>query len=183
MNRLHEQVGTQLRTFGRCAMMGALIGLMTTQAFAASAPAVTPQPATLPETSSVTSNVSAQSIDTTPTANLPLVATESSMTDATALPEAPNAPQEQASVTKPLDIKAIMADAGQSTQNLQSATTTQQRHQAQPAWLVLTAIGALGMTFGGFGLAKADTRGKPIAGAFLGVGAGLAGLGLYLTFK
>ena len=49
MNRLHEHVGTQLRTFGRCAMMGTLIGLMTTQAFAASAPVVTSQPAPAPE--------------------------------------------------------------------------------------------------------------------------------------
>jgi hypothetical protein len=183
MIRLHEQVGTQLRTFGRCAMIGTLIGLMTTQAFAASAPAVTPQPATLPETSSATSNFSTQAIDKTPTANLPLVAVEYSMTDANALPDAPNAPEEQASITKPLDIKGIMDDAAQNTQNLQPTTTTQQKHQVQPAWLVLTAIGGLGVAIGAMGLAKGSRKAAPLAGSFVGVGAGLAGLGLYLTFK
>ena len=184
MIRLHEQVGTQLRTFGRCAMMGTLIGLMTTQAFAASAPALTPQPAASPETSSLTSNVSTQAIDTTPAANLPLAATDYSTVDANALPDAPNAPREQASVTKPLDIKAMMGDAAQNTQNLQPATTTQQKHQVQPAWLVLTAIGGLGVGFGALVLAKGHGSAVgPVGGGFLAAGAGLAGLGLYLTFK
>ena len=55
------------------------------------------------------------------------VADEAKTAD-TALPEAPNAPEEQASVVKPLDIKAIMDDAAQNTQNLQP-TTTEKKHQ------------------------------------------------------
>jgi hypothetical protein len=105
---------------------------MTTQAFAASAPAVPSQPAAAPETTTVSSNISTQEIAMAPTANLQLTVDNATIADA-ALPGAPNAPEEQASVTKPLDIKAIMGDAGQSAQNLQSTTTTQQKHQAQPA--------------------------------------------------
>ncbi len=182
MNRLHEQVGTQLRTFGRCAMMGSLIGLMTTQAFAASAPAVTSQPAVAPETTTVASNTSEQVIATSPTEIMQLTAADNATTADAALPDAPGAPEELASVTKPLDIKAIMGDAAQSAQNLQS-TTTQQKHQAHPGWLALTAVGALVFAIGIVPLTDSTTRGKPIAGAFVGVGAGLAGLGLYLTFK
>ena len=182
MNRLHEHVGTQLRTLGRCAMMGTLIGLMTTQAFAASAPAVASEPAAAPETTAVANNNSTPAIATTPIENLQLTVEEPSTTSDAAVPDAPNTPQEQASVSKPIDIKAIMGDAAQSAQNLQPTTTTQQKHQVHPAWLVLTAVGALGAVIGGEGLA-AGSRGKGIAGAFLGVGAGLAGLGIYLTFK
>ena len=183
MNRLHEQVGTQLRKFGRCAMMGTLIGLMTTQAFAASAPAVTSQPAAAPETTSTASDVSTQAIATAPTVNLQLTAADNATTADTALPDAPNAPEERASLTKPLDIKAIMGDAGQNTQNLQSTTTQQKQHQAHPAWLVLSAIGAIGVWMGAEGLANGNKKSGPVAGAFLDVGAGLTGLGLYLTFK
>jgi hypothetical protein len=181
MNRQHEHVGTQLRTFGRCAMMGTLIGLMTTQAFAASAPAVTSEPTAAPETTSVANNLSTQLIATSPTANLQMTVADDARPADIALPEAPSAPEEQASVTKPLNIKAIMDDAAPVPQNLQS-TTTQQKHQVHPGWLVLTAVGALGVIIGAQGFA-AGSRGKPIAGAFVGVGAGLAGLGLYLTFK
>jgi hypothetical protein len=170
-----ETVGLKLRAIGRCAMVGSLIGLTTVQAFAASAPAI-PQPATQPETTAVTGNIAMQAIATAPTANLPLVA------DAGALPEAPGTTEEQASVAKPLDIRAVMDDSAQNTQNLQPATTQQKPHQVHPAWLVLSAIGGLGMWMGAEGLTH-GTRGKPLAGAFLGVGAGLTGLGLYLTFK
>ncbi len=182
MNRLHEHVGTQLRTFGRCAMMGALIGLMTTQAFAASAPVVTSEPASAPETATPASNDSTQTIAAEPTANLQVTVADEAKTADTALPEAPNAPEEQASVVKPLDIKAIMDDAAQNTQNLQP-TTTEKKHQAHPAWLVLTAVGVLAFAIGIVPLTDSTTRGKPIAGAFVGIGAGLSGLGLYLTFK
>jgi hypothetical protein len=179
MNRLQKQIGTQLRTVGRCAMMGTLIGLMTTQAFAAGAPAVTSDPAAAPETVPVANNASMQAIDTTPTANLPLVVTDNS-TDATALPQAPNAPEEEASVTKPLDLRAMMDDAAQNTQNLQPAAV-QQKHQVHPGWLALTVVGAFGMFIGAKGLT--GTKDKGLAAGFLGGGAGLAGLGLYLTFK
>jgi hypothetical protein len=183
MNRLYEQVGTQLRTFGRCAMMGTLIGLMTTQAFAASAPTMTSEQAAAPETTSVTNNASTQAIATTPTANLQITVADDAKPADIALPEAPNAPEEQASVTKPIDIKAIMGDAAQNTQNLQPTTTTEKKHQAHPAWLVLTAVGVLAFAIGIVPLTDSTTRGKPIAGAFVGIGAGLSGLGLYLTFK
>jgi hypothetical protein len=176
MNRLHEQVGTQLRTFGRCAMMGTLIGLMTTQAFAASAPAVPSEPAAAPETTSMTTSDSTQAIAAMPVANLQVTADS-------VVPEAPAAPEEQASVTKPIDIRAIMDDAAQSTQNLQSTTTQQKPHQIHPGWLALTGVGALLFAIGIVPLASSTTRGKPIAAGFVGVGAGLAGLGLYLTFK
>jgi hypothetical protein len=117
-----------------------------------------------------------------PASNSPAAAAETANLDATVLPEAPNAPQEQASINKPIDFKAMLDDAGQNTQNLQS-TPVQQKRQIHPGWLALSAIGALGAVIGADGLASKGTRGRPIAGAFLGVGAGLAGLGIYLTFK
>ena len=165
-----ETVVTQLGAMGRCAMVGTLIGLMATQAFAAGVPVAAP------ETTSITNNESAIAANTT--ANLPLAAA-----DATALPDAPSAPEEQASVTKPLDVRAVMDDAAQNTQNLQPAATQQKPHQAHPGWLVVSAIGALGVWMGAEGLANGNKRSGTVAGAFLGVGAGLTGLGLYLTFK
>jgi hypothetical protein len=170
-----ETVGVQLRAIGRCAMVGTLIGLTTVQAFAAGAPAPMQ-----PETTSTANN--SQEIAVNATANMPLAATETTTPDAVALPEAPSAPQETASVAKPIDIKAMMDDAPQNTQNVQPAATQQKPHQVHPAWLVLSAIGGLGLWMGAEGLAH-GTRGKPLAAAFVGGGAGLTGLGLYLTFK
>jgi hypothetical protein len=173
-----EHVRMQLRAIGRCAMVGTLIGLTTAQSFAAGATASS-QPATQPETNAVSAT---QTIAAAPTANLPLVASDNTSSDASALPEAPAATEETASVTKPIDIRAVMDDTAQNTQNLQPATTQPKPHQVHPAWLVLSAIGGLGMWIGAEGLTR-GTRGKPLAGAFLGAGAGLTGLGLYLTFK
>lgn len=116
---------------------------------------------------------------------VPATAVQAShITETSALPEAPNTPEEQASVVRPLDIKAIMDDAAQNTQNLQpTASTTASKHQIHPGWLALSAVGALGATIGAMGLSKGSTKGKPVAAGFIGVGAGLTGLGLYLTFK
>lgn len=182
MIQLHEHVGARLRTFGRCAMMGSLIGLMTTQAFAASAPMVTSQPTATPETTTASTDAT-QAIATAPTTNLQLTTADNSQTVDAAVPEAPIAPEEQASVTKPIDIRAVMDDAAQNTQNLQSTTTQQKQHHIHPGWLAVTAIGVGMFAFGIIPLTASSTRGKPIAGAFVGVGAGLSGLGLYLTFK
>jgi hypothetical protein len=183
MNRLHEQVGTQLRTFGRCAMMGTLIGLMTTQAFAASAPVVTSQPAG-PETTATSNNDAPQAIAMEPTANLQVTATDNAKIEDGAVPETPSAPEEQASVTKPLNIRAIMDDAAQNTQNLQPTTATQKQHQIHPGWLALTAVGGASIAFATLIFAKGHgSNVGPVGGTFMGVGAGLAGLGLYLTFK
>jgi len=182
MIQLHEQVGAQLRAMGRCAMVGTLIGLMTAQAFAAGAPVIKTQPAAAPETTSIANNDSTQAIATAPTANLQLAVAESATSGSSALPEAPNAPEEQASVTKPIDIKAVMDDAAQNTQNLQS-TTTAQKHQIHPGWLALTVVGALGFAIGIVPLVRGAGKNEGLAAGFVGVGGGLAGLGLYLTFK
>ena len=107
----------------------------------------------------------------------------SNAAESSSWPEAPQMTQEQASVTKPIDIKAIMDDAAPSAQNLQPTTTQVKQHQTHPGWLVLSAVGALGATIGAIGLSKASTRGRGVAAGFVGVGAGLTGLGLYLTFK
>ena len=117
-----------------------------------------------------------------PAANPASAVSDNLKMDGSALPEAPSAPAETASVAKPLDIKAMMDDAAQATQNLQP-TATEKKHQTHPGWLALTVVGALGATIGAMGLSKASTQGKPVAAGFVGVGAGLAGLGLYLTFK
>jgi hypothetical protein len=181
MIQLHEKVGAQLRTVGRCAMVGTLIGMMTSmQAFAASAPAMTSQPAAAPETTSVTDNVSTQAIAIAPTANLPLAATND-MTYANALPEAPSVAEESASVKMPANMKAMMDDAAQQSQALTPKTT--QKHTVNGGWLTLGIVGSAVMAFGIMGYAiSTKTKGDIAATCFFVPGAAGAGFGFYNAF-
>ncbi len=114
----------------------------------------------------------------------PQAGTESSApVQASGLPEAPNASSESASVAAPLDLRAIMDDQAQTaeaSQNVQPATQKKEHH-AHPGLIV---GGAVCLAFGSFVFAKGHGRlVPPVGGTFVAAGAGLAGLGLYLTFK
>jgi hypothetical protein len=187
MIQLHKQVGAQLRAMGRCAMVGTLIGLMTTQAFAAGAPAVAPQPAAMPETTSVTSNVSTQAIDTTPTANLSLVAEDNAAAEPNALPEAPNVQGESASLKMPPDLRAMMDDAAQQSQSLQPASSTNNKKIQRPGMLVLGIAGVplaiLGVMILSLKVGPKEAGARDgLGAAFLAPGAAMAGFGFYFAF-
>jgi len=197
MGKLHT-VGAQVCGIGRCAMVGILVGMLAGQAVAQGAPAETAQPSSqqnagdraatvqTPAASdpapAQAANSNTQMIKAEPMADWQSATPQNAKTPGNALPEAPGATEEQASVVKPIDVKAIMDDAAQNTQSLQP-TATKQKHQIHPGWLTLTAIGALAFTIGIVPLTRSTTKGKGVAAGYVGVGAGLAGLGLYLTFK
>jgi len=187
MTELHRQVSAQLRAIGRCAMVGTLIGMMTTQAFAAGAPSVAQQAAGLPETTSTTDSLLAPTIDTAAMTNLPLTATESRATDGAALPEAPNAAGESASIARPLDLRAMMDDAGQASQNLQPAPATNHKMIQRPGMLVMGIAGVplviLGVMIMSLKVGpKATGERDGLGAAFLAPGAAMSGLGFYFAF-
>jgi hypothetical protein len=191
-----ETVVAQLGAMGRCAMVGTLIGLMTTQAFAASVPASAPQPATLPGTASVPSNVSTQaidtraidtlSIDTTATANVPLAATDNATSDASALPDAPALQGESASLKMPTEMKAMMDDAAQQSQALTAPATKSKGGIQRPGMLVMGIAGIPLAAFGTWVLtrnvSKDATLKNEFGAAFLVPGAAMMGLGFYFAF-
>jgi hypothetical protein len=187
MSQLHEQVGAQLRAMGRCAMVGTLIGLMTTQAFAAGAPISAAQPAALPETASVTSNVPAPAIDAMPTTNLPMVATNDAASESNALPEAPSVQGESASLRMPADLKAMMDDAAQANQNVQPAPSSNNKALQRPGMLVMGIAGVPLAVLGIMILSlkvgpKATGERDGLGAAFLAPGAAMAGFGFYFAF-
>ena len=123
MTQLHK-VGAQLSAIGRCAFVGMLVGMLATQAVAEGAATVSQQSPAKPETSSVPSGSQTEQINLAATVNLPLAAQDSVAVDVNALPDAPmesTGTSDSASLAMPPDLKAMMDDAKQNSQNLQSA--------------------------------------------------------------
>jgi len=178
MFQLHI-TGAQLRAIVRCAMVGTLAGLLTTQSVAQGAPSAAQQPQNRPQTVAVPDSPQTTEIEVVPTANISLHVADSAQQDTGALPEAPTAQRETAAVLMPPDLKEMMDDA-QNAQNAQP-TTPQQKRKIHPGWFALSAVGSLAMAMGAYGLT--GTKGKALAASFLGVGGGLTGLSLYFAFK
>jgi hypothetical protein len=179
MKALHA-MEAQLRTMGRCALVGALAGLLATQAVAATAPTATPQSSAKPETTSVPG----AALTNTTTTNLPLTSYDSAQADSSGLPEAPNAATESASVTMPASLKAMMDDPAQSSQALTSTPSTQQ-NKVKPGWLALGIVGAGAMAMGAYIYSiKTNATGEKMAlgTIFMAPGAAAAGLGFYFAF-
>jgi hypothetical protein len=172
-----ERVVAQLGAMGRCAMAGTLIGLMTTQAFA------TGVPVAAPETTSITNNDSA--IAANATVNLPLIATETTTTDASVLPDAPTVPVDAASVKMPAEMKAMMDDAAQQSQAMTAPATTQ-KHYFNAGWFALgiVGVGAAAIGAGIYGVAGTKDQGLKIGvgTAFFAPGVLAAGFGFYNAF-
>jgi len=184
MTQLHT-VGAQLRAIGRCAVVGMLVGMLATQAVAEGAAAASPQTPAKPETTSAPSNSLTQTINPVPTANLPLVSQDSASADLNALPEAPTAPPattDSASLTMPPELKAMMDDASQSSQNLQPAATTKPHGVQRPGMLTMGIIGIPLAALGAYAYARAP-RNKPYATILFAPGAAMMGFGFYYAFK
>ena len=116
----------------------------------------------------------AQSTAALPPANVQIVQADAPQ------PSAPTSQTESASLNTPINLKALMDQAAQPSQNVQS-TAAEQKRQIHPGWLALAAVGLLGAAIGAGGLRGTTDRG--LAAGFLVGGLGVAGLSFYLTFK
>ena len=191
MTQLHR-LRAQLHAIGRCAFVGALAGMLATQAVAASPAAARPQASPMPETSTIPSDSLTLAVNPVTTANLPLsaqyaVLQDNAIANPNALPDAPAvapapATSESASLNMPAGIKAMMADASQAANNVQPAST-EPKHQIHPGWLALAAVGALGTALGARGLTKNNVAVGHDIGILLVPGIAMLGGGLYLTFR
>ncbi|HVN93017.1 MAG TPA: hypothetical protein VMT38_04950 [Terracidiphilus sp.] len=178
-------VGVRLGVIGRGALVGVLVGMLASQAIAEGA-VTTQQAPAKPETASVPSGPQTEQTRLATTANLPLASQDSTNGDSAALPDAPGAPPtattESSSLNMPVDLKAMLDDAKQNAQNVQSAPA-QTKHPIHGGWLVLAGVGGLWMGIGLWGLSVSDSKKGPIAGVFVVPGAAMLGGGLYLTFR
>lgn len=177
-------VGAQLGVIGRCALIGVLAGTLVGQAVAQGAPAAASE-ATQPQGTSATVNPVQ-----TPAANaaIPTASAPDVTSQAVALPEAPLAANESASTSMPADLKAMMKDAGQEAQNLQSTqSTTSKKGVQRPGMLVMGIAGVPLIILGAMilslnvGPKEAGAR-DGLGAAFLAPGAAMSGLGFYFAF-
>jgi hypothetical protein len=184
-------VGARLGAVGRGALVGMLVGMLATQGVAEGATVMSPQSPAKPETASVPNGSQTEQINLEATANFPLAAQDSAAADVNALPNAPTAPagtSESSSVTMPPELKAMMDDAKQNSQNLQSAPAAKPHGVQQPGMLVL---GIAGLPLLGLGsLFYVAAAGKKNAGPAVAVGsvffvpgALMSGFGFYFAFK
>ena len=143
MTRLHK-VGARLGAIGRCAFVGMLVGMLATQAVAEGAPIASSQSPAKPETTSVPNGPQTEQINLATTVNLPLAAQDSATADVNALPDAPmesTGTSESSSLTMPPELKAMMDDAKQNSQNLQSAPATKPHGLQRPGMLIMGIAG------------------------------------------
>jgi hypothetical protein len=163
--------------------------MLATQAVAEGATAVTPKTTVKPETISVPSGSQTEQINLAATTNLPLAAQDGATADVNALPDAPAAPAEtsdSASLSMPPELKAMMDDAAQNSQNLQSAPATKPHGIQRPGMLVMGIVGAMGMGLGALLYAsdKGTLEARAAGGSILfAPGAVMAGFGFYYAFK
>jgi|HubBroStandDraft_1064217.scaffolds.fasta_scaffold288351_2 hypothetical protein len=194
MTQLHK-VGARITEIGRCAFVGILVGMLATQALAEGAPITSPRSLAKPETKSVPNESQMEQINLATTENFPLVSRERVTADVNALPDAPmestgtSESSSLSSLTMPPDLKAMMDDAKQNSQSLQSAPATKPHGVQRPGMLVLGIAGiplmGLGALFYSAAAGGNKNGGKAIvAGSIFFVpGALMSGFGFYLAFK
>ena len=191
MTQLHK-VGARLSAIGRCAFVGMLVGMLATQAVAEGAPITSPQSPVKPDTASVPSDSQMEQLSLARTVNLPLATQDNAAAEVNALPDAPmesTGTSESSSLTMPPELKAIMDDAKQNSQNLQSAPAAKPHGVQRPGMLVLGIAGiplmGLGALF--YSAAAGDNKngGKAVAvgSIFFVPGAAMSGFGFYFAFK
>jgi hypothetical protein len=171
-------------------MVGILAGMLAGQAVAQGAPAATPHSSTQQNASPV----AVQTLVANATIAIDPVAktSRSTETEMNALPDAPAAAQletsESASLTMTPEMKAMMDDASQVGQNLQSTPKAANHKVVQrPGMLVLGIAGVPLIVFGALVLGlkvgpKATGLRDGIGTAFLAPGAAMSGLGFYFAF-
>jgi hypothetical protein len=191
MTQLHK-VGARLGAVGRCALVGMLVGMLATQGVAEGAATASQQAPAKPETTSVPNGSQTEQINLARTANLPLASQDSVTADVNALPDAPMesaGTSESSSLTMPPELKAMMDDAKQNSQNLQSAPASKQHGVQRPGML---ALGIVGLPFLGLGslfyVAAAGDHKNAAAGFAVGSiffvpGALMCGFGFHYAFK
>jgi hypothetical protein len=189
MNQL-QTVVARLGAVGRCALVGTLVGMLATQAVAENAAAVNPKTPAKPETTTVPSGPQTEQINLAATTNLPLTSQDSATADANALPDAPAPPagtSESASLTMPPELKAMMDDAQQNSQNLQSAPATKRHGLQRPGMLVMGIVGIPLVGFGTYVMTRSVSKDSGLknafGAAFLVPGAAMVGLGFTFAFK
>jgi hypothetical protein len=191
MTQLHK-VGARLGAISRCAFVGMLVGMLATQAVAEGAPITNSQSPAKPETSSVPNGSQMEQINLATTVNFPLAAQDNAAADVNALPDAPMEPagtSESSSLNMPPELKAMMDDAKQNSQNLESAPAAKPHGVQRPGMLVMGIAGipllGLGALFYSAAAGGNKTSGKAVvAGSIFFVpGALMSGFGFYLAFK
>ncbi len=189
MNQLHT-VGAQLGAIGRCALVGVLVGMLATQAVAEGAATVSQQSPAKPETTSVPSGSQTEQLSLATTTNLPLAAQDGTTADVNALPDAPTVPagtSDSASLNMPPELKAMMDDAQQNAQNLQSAPATKPHGIQRPGMLVMGIIGIPLLGFGTYVMTRSVSKDAGLKNAFGAIflvpGAAMSGFGFYFAFK
>jgi hypothetical protein len=191
MTQLHK-VGARISAIGRGALVGMLVGMLATQAVAEGAPISNSQSQVKPETTSGPSGSQTEQINLATTVNLPLATQDNAATDVNALPDAPMEPAgagESSSLTMPPELKAMMDDAKQNSQNLQSAPAAKPHGVQRPGMLVIGIAGIPLMGLGALFYAAAAGGNKnggkaaAVGSIFFVPGALMSGFGFYLAFK
>jgi hypothetical protein len=185
-----RKVGAWLGAVGRCALVGMLVGMLATQAVAEGATPVSSQSPAKPETTSVPNNSQIDQINLTTTANLPLVTQNNAAADVNALPDAPMESAgtgESSSLTMPPELKAMMDDAKQNSQNLEPAAANKPHGLKRPGMLILGIVGIPIAVMGGGILAIKGTEREglriTLGTSFLVGGAAMTGFGFYFAYK
>jgi hypothetical protein len=189
MTQLHK-VGVRLSAIGRSAFVGILVGMLATQAVAEGAPITSSQSPAKPETTSVPSGLETEQINLAATVNLPLASRDNAAADLNTLPDAPMEPagtSESSSLAMPPELKAMMDDAKQNSQSLQSAPAAKPHGVQRPGMLIMGIVGIPIAFIGGSLLAA---QGKKQVGLRVGIGLGflvpgaaMTGFGFYFAFK
>jgi len=100
---------------------------------------------------------------------------------------APAATSDSASLTMPTELKAMMDDASQSAQNLQSTPATKSHGLQRPGMLVMGIIGIPLVGFGTYVMTRSVSKNSGLknafGAAFLVPGAAMVGLGFTFAFK
>ena len=183
-----RKVGARISAISRCAFVGMLVGMLATQAVAEGAATASQQSPAKPETTSVPSGPQTEQINLATTVNLPLTAQDSATADVNALPDAPmesTETSESSSLTMPPEMKAMMDDAKQNSQNLQSAPAT--KHGLQRPGMLIMGIVGIPIAFIGVGIYSINTKETAkkigLGTAFFAPGAAMSGFGFYFAFK
>jgi hypothetical protein len=153
------------------------------------APAATPQALTLQVADTSAGTPSATAPSRAAENAVPSGPSDAATVESSALPEAPTASganQETASVTMPPNMRAMMNDAAQQSQSLQSPKSTSKGIQ-RPGMLVMGIIGIPIAALGAWALSASvsrDAAAKNIIGAgLLGGGGLMVGFGFTYAFK
>jgi hypothetical protein len=176
MEKLHA-MRAPVRAIGRCALVGTLAGLLSTQAFASGLNEAIKTPDQSNPANSTTTGASA----ITPAAKAPLNFSSTNPLDVNELPPAPEVAKSEA----PAPIDPMVAAAAQDGQALTSVPRSSTKKVQRPGMLILGIAGLAPMALGAFfySYPTKNTGLKAAYGSMFFVpGAAMSGLGFYFAF-